>query len=28
VAALDLRLTEDEIRELEAPYTPRLPTGY
>jgi aryl-alcohol dehydrogenase-like predicted oxidoreductase len=28
VAALDVRLTEDERAELEAPYTPRLPTGF
>jgi aryl-alcohol dehydrogenase-like predicted oxidoreductase len=28
VAALDLTLTEDEIATLEAPYTPRQPTGY
>ena len=27
-AALDLELTEDEIRSLEAPYTPREPTYY
>jgi aryl-alcohol dehydrogenase-like predicted oxidoreductase len=27
-AALDVRLTEDEIRTLEEPYTPRLPTGF
>jgi len=28
VAALDVRLTEEEIRVLEEPYTPRQPTGY
>ncbi len=28
VAALDIELTEDEIRSLEAPYTPRLPSGF
>lgn len=28
VAALDVKLTDDEIRTLEAPYTPRLPTGF
>ena len=28
VAALDLELTEDEIAALEAPYTPRMPSGY
>ncbi|MCW2787290.1 MAG: aldo/keto reductase [Marmoricola sp.] len=28
VAALDLELTDDEVAALEAPYTPRLPTGY
>lgn len=28
VAALDVHLTEDEMRQLEAPYTPRLPTGF
>jgi 1-deoxyxylulose-5-phosphate synthase len=27
-AALDVRLTDDEIRTLEEPYTPRLPTGF
>ena len=27
-AALDVQLTEDEIRTLEEPYTPRLPTGF
>jgi 1-deoxyxylulose-5-phosphate synthase len=27
-AALDVRLTDDEIRVLEEPYTPRLPTGF
>jgi aryl-alcohol dehydrogenase-like predicted oxidoreductase len=28
VAALDLELTDEEIETLEAPYTPRLPSGY
>jgi len=28
VAALDVHLTEDEVAALEAPYTPRLPSGY
>jgi aryl-alcohol dehydrogenase-like predicted oxidoreductase len=28
VAALDVQLTEEEIRALEEPYTPREPTGY
>ena len=28
VAALDLTLTEDQVAALEAPYTPREPTGY
>jgi aryl-alcohol dehydrogenase-like predicted oxidoreductase len=28
VAALDIELTEDEIAALEAPYTPRMPSGY
>jgi aryl-alcohol dehydrogenase-like predicted oxidoreductase len=28
VAALDLTLTDDEVRSLEEPYTPRLPTGF
>jgi 1-deoxyxylulose-5-phosphate synthase len=28
VAALDIQLTDDEIRALEEPYTPRLPTGF
>ena len=28
VAALDIRLTDEEIRALEDPYTPRQPTGY
>ena len=28
VAALDIRLTDEEIRALEEPYTPRQPTGY
>jgi 1-deoxyxylulose-5-phosphate synthase len=27
-AALDVHLTEDEIRTLEEPYTPREPTGF
>jgi aryl-alcohol dehydrogenase-like predicted oxidoreductase len=27
-AALEVRLTDDEIRTLEEPYTPRLPTGF
>jgi len=27
-AALDVTLTDDEISALEAPYTPRQPTGY
>jgi aryl-alcohol dehydrogenase-like predicted oxidoreductase len=27
VAALDLRLTDDEVQRLEVPYTPRMPTG-
>ncbi|WP_061965192.1 aldo/keto reductase [Demequina aurantiaca] len=27
-AALDITLTDDEVAALEAPYTPRLPTGY
>ncbi|WP_062211873.1 aldo/keto reductase [Demequina oxidasica] len=27
-AALDISLTEDEVAALEAPYTPRQPTGY
>ncbi len=27
VAALDVELTDDEIEALEAPYTPRLPSG-
>ena len=27
-AALDLTLTDDEVELLEAPYTPRLPSGY
>ena len=26
-AALDIRLTDEEVRRLEAPYTPRMPTG-
>jgi aryl-alcohol dehydrogenase-like predicted oxidoreductase len=28
VAALDLELTDDEVRELQAPYTPREPSGF
>lgn len=28
VAALDLRLTDEEVQRLEAPYTPRTPTGF
>ncbi|MDR0344836.1 MAG: aldo/keto reductase [Nocardiopsaceae bacterium] len=28
VAALDVRLTEEEVKTLEAPYTPRQPTGF
>jgi 1-deoxyxylulose-5-phosphate synthase len=28
VAALDVHLTDDEVEALEAPYTPRLPSGY
>ena len=28
VAALDVELTDDEVRTLEAPYTPREPTGF
>ena len=28
VAALDVELTDDEIAALEAPYTPRMPSGY
>jgi aryl-alcohol dehydrogenase-like predicted oxidoreductase len=28
VAALDLVLTDDEVAALEAPYTPRLPSGF
>ena len=28
VAALDIRLTEDEIGALEAPYVPQLPAGF
>ena len=28
VAALDLELTDDEVAALEAPYTPRVPTGF
>jgi aryl-alcohol dehydrogenase-like predicted oxidoreductase len=28
VAALDLELRDEEVAALEAPYTPRLPSGY
>ncbi len=28
VAALDIKLSEDEVRTLEEPYTPHLPTGF
>ena len=28
VAALDVRLSDDEIQLLEEPYAPHLPTGY
>jgi aryl-alcohol dehydrogenase-like predicted oxidoreductase len=28
VAALDVQLSDDEIRTLEEPYTPHLPTGF
>jgi aryl-alcohol dehydrogenase-like predicted oxidoreductase len=28
VAALDIQLSDDEVRTLEEPYTPRLPTGF
>lgn len=28
VAALDLELSDEDVAELEAPYSPRLPTGY
>lgn len=28
VAALDIRLSDDEIRALEEPYAPHLPTGF
>jgi aryl-alcohol dehydrogenase-like predicted oxidoreductase len=28
VAALGIRLTDDEVARLEAPYTPRMPTGF
>ncbi|MFL6174962.1 MAG: aldo/keto reductase, partial [Marmoricola sp.] len=28
VAAVNLQLTDDEIEALEAPYTPRLPSGF
>ncbi len=27
-AALGIQLTDDEVRRLEAPYTPRMPTGF
>jgi aryl-alcohol dehydrogenase-like predicted oxidoreductase len=27
-AALDIRLTDEEVQRLEAPYTPRTPTGF
>jgi aryl-alcohol dehydrogenase-like predicted oxidoreductase len=27
-AAVDVQLTADEVEALEAPYTPRLPSGY
>jgi aryl-alcohol dehydrogenase-like predicted oxidoreductase len=27
-AALDLQLTDEEVQRLEAPYTPRTPTGF
>ncbi len=26
--ALEVRLTDDEVRAVEDPYTPRLPSGY
>jgi aryl-alcohol dehydrogenase-like predicted oxidoreductase len=26
--ALDIRLTDEEMQRLEAPYTPRTPTGF
>src|ERR1700733_1210016 len=28
VAALDIQLTDEDVRRLEAPYTPRTPTGF
>ena len=28
VAALDIQLTDDDVQQLEAPYTPRTPTGF
>jgi aryl-alcohol dehydrogenase-like predicted oxidoreductase len=28
VAAVELELTDDEVEALEAPYTPRQPSGY
>ena len=28
IAAIELKLTEDEIAELDTPYTPRMPEGY
>jgi aryl-alcohol dehydrogenase-like predicted oxidoreductase len=28
VAALDVKLTDEEIQALEGPYTPRLPSGF
>jgi aryl-alcohol dehydrogenase-like predicted oxidoreductase len=28
VAALEVKLTDDEVSALEQPYTPRMPTGY
>jgi aryl-alcohol dehydrogenase-like predicted oxidoreductase len=28
VGALDIRLTDEEVQRLEAPYTPRTPTGF
>jgi aryl-alcohol dehydrogenase-like predicted oxidoreductase len=28
VAALDVQLSDDEVRTLEEPYTPHLPTGF
>jgi 1-deoxyxylulose-5-phosphate synthase len=27
-AALDIRLTDEEVQRLEAPYPPRTPTGF